>query len=228
MAKVSRAAFRDQAQGFGLLSDPTRLGILSLLAKGPKNVTALCKALGSKQPAVSHHLGLLRMGRIITALLKYPRDGAMQTEYSHLHEIVAEALRLYDHRARTSDVDIRVDVPTDIPVQHPGQLMEVLANLIKNSLDAMPEGGELSIRGNNLGHMVEITVADTGPGIPEDIREKVFHPFFSTKGEGQGCGLGLSICRDILERHGGEISLVPSDRGAVFLLRAPLDERFGQ
>lgn len=176
----------------------------------------------------SSEKGLLRMGRIITALLKYPRDGAMQTEYSHLHEIVAEAIRLYDHRARTSDVDIRVDVPTDIPVQHPGQLMEVLANLIKNSLDAMPEGGELSIRGNSLGDMVEITVADTGPGIPEDIREKVFHPFFSTKGEGQGCGLGLSICRDILERHGGEISLVPSDRGAVFLLRAPLDERFGQ
>ena len=65
MAKVSRAAFRDLAQGFGLLSDPTRLGILSLLAKGPKNVTALCKALGSKQPAVSHHLGLLRMGRLV-------------------------------------------------------------------------------------------------------------------------------------------------------------------
>ncbi|HUU90122.1 MAG TPA: metalloregulator ArsR/SmtB family transcription factor [Phycisphaerae bacterium] len=65
MAKGSRSAFRDQAQGFGLLSDPTRLGILSLLAKGPKNVTALCKALGLKQPTVSHHLGLLRMGRLV-------------------------------------------------------------------------------------------------------------------------------------------------------------------
>jgi len=65
MAKGSRADLRDQAQGFGLLSEPTRLGILSLLATGPKNVTALCKALGSKQPAVSHHLGLLRMGRLV-------------------------------------------------------------------------------------------------------------------------------------------------------------------
>ena len=65
MAKVSRVAFRDQAQGFGLLSDPTRLVILSLLAKGPKNVTALCKALGLKQPIASHHLGLLRMGRLV-------------------------------------------------------------------------------------------------------------------------------------------------------------------
>ena len=58
MAKGSRAAFRDQAQGFGLLSDPTRLGILSQLAKGPKNVTALCKTLGLKQPTVTYHLGL--------------------------------------------------------------------------------------------------------------------------------------------------------------------------
>ena len=65
MAKGSRAAFRDQAQGFGLLSDPTRLGILSLLAKGPRNVTALCEALKLGQPNVSHHLGLLRMGRLV-------------------------------------------------------------------------------------------------------------------------------------------------------------------
>ena len=65
MAKVSRVALRDQAQGFGLLSDPTRLGILTLLAKGPKNVTVLCKALGLKPPTASHHLGLLRMGRLV-------------------------------------------------------------------------------------------------------------------------------------------------------------------
>ena len=56
----------DWARGFGLLSDPTRLGILKLLAGGPKNVTALCKALGLKQPTISHHLGLLRMGRLVT------------------------------------------------------------------------------------------------------------------------------------------------------------------
>ena len=62
---AGKSDVRDQAQGFGLLSDPTRLGILSQLAKGPKNVTALCKALGLKQPTVSHHLGLLRMGRLV-------------------------------------------------------------------------------------------------------------------------------------------------------------------
>ncbi|MBE3135014.1 MAG: winged helix-turn-helix transcriptional regulator [Acidobacteria bacterium] len=65
---MARADWRDQAQGFGLLSDPTRLGILAVLAKGTSNVTDLCKALKRKQPGVSHHLGLLRMGRLINGV----------------------------------------------------------------------------------------------------------------------------------------------------------------
>jgi DNA-binding transcriptional ArsR family regulator len=65
-ASVSgKAELFEWARGFGLLSDPTRLGILKMLAAGPKNVTAVCKALGLKQPTVSHHLGLLRMGRLV-------------------------------------------------------------------------------------------------------------------------------------------------------------------
>ncbi len=59
---------REMCRGFSLLSDPTRLGILRLLAKGPRNVTALCKALRIKQPTVSHHLGLLRMGRLVNGV----------------------------------------------------------------------------------------------------------------------------------------------------------------
>ena len=65
---MARADLRDQAQGFGLLSDPTRLGILATLTKGTSNVTDLCNALKRKQPAVSHHLALLRMGRLVNGL----------------------------------------------------------------------------------------------------------------------------------------------------------------
>ncbi len=69
MAKTAanrRADLQEWARGFSLLSDPTRLGILKELASGPKNVTTLCKALALKQPTISHHLGLLRMGRLVT------------------------------------------------------------------------------------------------------------------------------------------------------------------
>jgi ArsR family transcriptional regulator len=68
MPKGRKAELRDVAEGFALLSDLTRLGILSLLAKGPKNVTALRKAVGLRQPVVSRHLGLLRMGRLVNGV----------------------------------------------------------------------------------------------------------------------------------------------------------------
>ena len=72
MAKknVGKAALQEWARGFSLLSDPTRLGVLKMLSQSPKNVTALCKGLGLKQPTVSHHLGLLRMGRIVIGTRK--------------------------------------------------------------------------------------------------------------------------------------------------------------
>ncbi len=66
MSASAKAELSEWARGFSLLSDPTRLGILKMLSGGPKNVTALCDALGLKQPTISHHLGLLRMGRLVT------------------------------------------------------------------------------------------------------------------------------------------------------------------
>jgi ArsR family transcriptional regulator len=65
-----KAELNEWARGFALLSDPTRLGVLKMLAAGPKNVTALCAGLGLKQPTISHHLGLLRMGRLVTGTRK--------------------------------------------------------------------------------------------------------------------------------------------------------------
>jgi len=70
MVKKTKAELKEWARGFALLSDPTRLGILRLLARGPKNVTGLCKALRLKQPSVSHHLGLLRRGRLVDGTRK--------------------------------------------------------------------------------------------------------------------------------------------------------------
>jgi len=66
MSASAKAELSEWARGFSLLSDPTRLGILKMLSAGPKNVTALCDGLGLKQPTISHHLGLLRMGRLVT------------------------------------------------------------------------------------------------------------------------------------------------------------------
>ena len=105
----------------------------------------------------------------------------------------------------------------------PAALSEVLTNLILNAMDAMPEGGRLTIATRHTpGREVRVTVADTGIGMPETIRQRIFEPFYSTKGEG-GSGLGLSMAYSIVRRHGGEIH-VDSEPGAgtTFALTFPI------
>jgi len=91
MAKT--AQLRDLAQGFGLLSDPTRLGILTLLAKGTTNITAACKALRLKQPTLSYHLGLLRMGRLVNSI-RHGRTVVYVTDKANLKALAYAMTRL--------------------------------------------------------------------------------------------------------------------------------------
>ncbi|MBE3069505.1 MAG: winged helix-turn-helix transcriptional regulator [Planctomycetes bacterium] len=89
----AKAELMEWARGFGLLSDPTRLGILRLLSVGPKNVTALCTALGLKQPTISHHLGLLRMGRLATGT-RQGKSVVYVTDKKNLKELAAAIAKL--------------------------------------------------------------------------------------------------------------------------------------
>jgi signal transduction histidine kinase len=101
------------------------------------------------------------------------------------------------------------------------QLEQVFLNLFLNSYDAMLEGGELRVTARPVKDMVEILISDTGPGVPEDMRTKIFEPFVSTK-QG-GTGLGLSVSYGIVSAHGGSLDLV-SDRGpgACFRVTLPI------
>jgi len=107
-----------------------------------------------------------------------------------------------------------------IPV-YPNQLKHVIANLLINGREAMPDGGELVIEAQKTPSKVEVIVADEGTGIPEDVLDKLFEPFFTTKE--MGTGLGLSMARDVMTRIGGEIRAANrSPRGAEFILNFPL------
>lgn len=90
---AAKAELSEWARGFGLLSDPTRLGVLKTLASGPKNVTALCKALGLKQPTVSHHLGLLRMGRLVIGT-RMGKSVVYATDKKNLKELASAITKL--------------------------------------------------------------------------------------------------------------------------------------
>jgi signal transduction histidine kinase len=109
----------------------------------------------------------------------------------------------------------------------PDRLGQVVYNIAANARDAMPEGGCLTITTRRAGEWVEMRIADTGAGVPPEVADRIFEPFFSY-GKREGAGLGLSIARRIVQEHGGEIELEsPAGGGAMFVVRLPLEEQGG-
>jgi signal transduction histidine kinase/CheY-like chemotaxis protein len=145
-----------------------------------------------------------------------------------LNQVVAEVVEVTGTRwrhaaqARGTHYEVRaVAGPIPAIAGDPAELREALTNLILNALDAMPEGGVIGIRTWADSHGIHCEVADSGVGIPADLRHRVFEPFFTTKGE-RGTGLGLSIVSGIVTRHGGAIDLrSEAGQGAVFTITLP-------
>jgi len=101
------------------------------------------------------------------------------------------------------------------------ELREVVTNLILNAVDAMPEGGTLSLKTEQDQSFVYLKVTDTGIGMSEEIKERVFEPFFTTK-ETKGTGLGMSVAHNIISRHDGEIHVKSSPgQGSTFTIKLP-------
>ena len=102
-------------------------------------------------------------------------------------------------------------------------LKHIVINLTGNAIDAMPDGGVLSVRGKVKDNNIVLEFSDTGTGIPEKDRESIFNPFFTTKTRGKGTGLGLYIVYSDVKRYGGEISVESeTGRGSVFTVSLPL------
>jgi len=123
---------------------------------------------------------------------------------------------------RDLKLTIRVDDDAAEAVIDKIQIQQVLLNLVRNAAEAMAGSGrrELSITTARQGEMVEISVADTGPGLPESVRARLFEPFVTTKTNGMG--VGLSVCQSIVHTHGGELHAEDgADGGTVFLLTVP-------
>lgn len=173
---------------------------------------------------------LRRIERLLDVVLEQarPQTNAPGSD-TDLASVVDSVVHLVAHRATDQGVRITRDLPDDLPpVPVSGDaLRQVVLNLTLNAIHATPEGGSLQIRARGNGP-VEIRVEDEGPGVPPDLRERVFEPFFSTKPEAPG-GLGLAISRRIVEEVGGTLRV--EDRpggGAVFLVRLPAPTRTSQ
>jgi signal transduction histidine kinase len=134
---------------------------------------------------------------------------------------IEDTLILLKHKLR--DIDVTTDFADDLRrVEAAGRdLNQVWTNLIDNASDAMEGEGSLSIVARNDGDDVVITVADSGPGIPDDRVDRIFDPFFTTKEPGKGTGLGLHTVHTIVGRTGGSISVDSSPSGTTFEVRLP-------
>jgi GAF domain-containing protein/ActR/RegA family two-component response regulator/anti-sigma regulatory factor (Ser/Thr protein kinase) len=153
-----------------------------------------------------------------------------------LNQVIQQVLEAtestWQQQARSRGITIEVTTALAIPLPRitgdPAELREALTNLILNAVDAMPRGGRLTLTTRDAEGHVEVTVSDTGIGIPEAIRQKIFDPFFTTKGP-RGTGLGLSMTYGILSRHGARVTVESEEgQGTTFRLVFPAAEQVGE
>jgi len=170
----------------------------------------------------------MRCGRIVKDLLTYARESPHEFKPEQLHKLLDRAANLAAHHLKLGSVKLTVmpDLADDFVVCDGDQIVQALLALMINAVEAMPEGGEIILRtapgSENREDRVVIAVEDTGSGIPDGIRDRIFEPFFSTKSETSGVGLGLAVVYGIVSRHGGTIQVESElGRGATFLIELP-------
>jgi signal transduction histidine kinase len=177
-----------------------------------------------------------RVAGIAQGLLSYCRPSPKTRVVLDLRDPAREAISIISQRAKTSNIEIEPELDAELgPVlANAGEMGQVFLNLLLNALDSMPEGGTLRVIGlpepeplADGRPSIGIAIVDSGGGIPDEIRERIWEPFFSTKAEGRGTGLGLSICLGLVNDHGGVIELETPEQGegACFTVRLPLAGR---
>jgi signal transduction histidine kinase len=164
-----------------------------------------------------------RIVRIVRSLGDFARLYPREKVSTNLQEILQNTIDLvrYDKNFKKIQINTEIDDLPPITI-NPDEMQQVFLNLMLNARDAMPEGGSLtiSIRGNN--GYTEAVFTDTGTGIEKNNRDKLFDPFFSTKGPAKGTGLGLSICYSIVKDHGGSIEVDSVKGGGTsFIIKIP-------
>jgi len=158
------------------------------------------------------------MNRIISDFLSFAKPAELAISDVDLKKITENCIvTLVRER---NNIKVHLDIE-NLPVIKGDEILlrQAFTNLIQNAVEAMPAGGDLTIK-YATSNLLEIMVSDTGPGIAEDMADKIFLPFFTTKD--RGTGLGLSLVQKIIVSHGGSISVDSSKRGATFRIRLPL------
>ncbi|MFO7899830.1 MAG: ATP-binding protein [Planctomycetota bacterium] len=166
-----------------------------------------------------------RLSHILEDFLRFMRLGTLELEPTDLNDLAAEIVEFVEPKLARLDIRLRKQFEPDLPtcLADPRLLKQAILNVILNAQEAMPEGGELILRTSSRDRRVTVDVIDTGPGVSDDVRDRMFDAFFSTKEEGSG--LGLALTRQIIDQHGGDVELQSElGKGTHFVIRLPAHE----
>lgn len=179
------------------------LGFAQLAVKGP----ALPKQIGGDLERIIANS--LHAREIVRKLLLYGRKMPERKSPIDVNKVAREALGLFEHRLDKENIVLELELSQDEArvLADPAHLRQVVANLVLNAMHAMPQGGTLRVGTLLKGAQVEIVVRDTGGGISETIKDKIFIPFFTTKDSHHGTGLGLTVVHEIVTGLGGTITI---------------------
>jgi two-component system, NtrC family, sensor kinase len=166
-----------------------------------------------------------RARKVVHNMLGYARRMEPRLEDVDVNDTVKQTIGILDNYARNNNIDIQTELNPDLPIiaGDQAQLQQVFLNLISNAIDAIGKNGWIRVKSIRSGGEILVSVADSGPGIPEEMQRKVFDPFFTTKSAGKGTGLGLWISYTIMEKMGGKISLNSRvGEGTTFVVQIPI------
>lgn len=164
-----------------------------------------------------------RAAKIVNSLLNLARPSDGEAAPVDVNTVITDVLSLLEHQFRGSRIQVRRDLSADRPIRgFEYKLQQVFLNLFLNARDAMPRGGWLSVSTRAAGETVTVEVGDTGSGIPSEHIARIYDPFFTTKTDGAGTGLGLSVTYGIVQEHGGTLSCESAlGQGTRFILVLP-------
>ncbi|EFI34687.1 PAS/PAC sensor signal transduction histidine kinase [Desulfonatronospira thiodismutans ASO3-1] len=165
-----------------------------------------------------------RLDRILKSIINFARPTEPVQQEVDVNGVVQEVMQLFNLTCKEQDVSIEMEMPPNMAKARgdPELLKQCIINLVKNALEAMPEGGTLGLETFVEWEFVVIEVSDTGKGISKEIRDKIFNPFYSTK-ENSGAGLGLAMTKKILDDMGGKIDVLSLEgQGTSITIRLPL------
>lgn len=198
------------------------LGFAQLLDKTPRIPSQARGDIARIMSAALHARDIIRK------LMTFARQARPALEPIDLNGLIKESRSLWAWRCEDRGIETVYELSPSLVMMHAdaGQIRQVLINLVVNAIQAMPEGGRLTLATCVNGNMIELSVADTGEGIPADVLPRLFDPFFTTKDVNQGTGLGLSVVDGIVSGHGGRIDVESQPgRGACIRVYLPLTGR---